>query len=260
MTGHDANSKSRAAAAGFFERLAKLNKREVALAALPPSSAPPAISRSVSRRIEALHYADQCRRWLVASVTANAVVLVLLVVALTATYFRPVYTFKGSPSLSEASRAFYGDQTMDKDQLYMFVLYTLGTLNQVNHQGAPYLPLLQGAVDPAIYSRTKKDVDRNLVEIRKNLITQSLIITAITDVIFDEKTNKLSAYVMGELGVIAGQSTAGVKPVVIPYRARVVMSVNTPSKINPFPYFLSALEQRFDKRAIEWDATQLKNQ
>jgi len=260
MTGHVATSKSRAAAASFFERLANLRRRDAALGSLPVQPAPSALSRGGARRIEALNYADQCRRWLVASVAANAVVLVLLVVALTATYFRPVYTFQGAPSLTEASKTFYADQSMDKDQLYMFINYMLVTLNQVNHQGAPYLPLLQGAVDPAIYGRTRRDVDRNLVEIRKSLITQSLIITAITDVIFDEKTNKLSAYVMGELAVIAGQSASGVKPVVIPYRARVVMGVNTPGKINPFPYFLSALEQRFDKRATEWDASQLRKQ
>lgn len=249
---------ARAAASGLFRRLAARRRRDEALDNPRSPSGPPPPSRRTGRRLESLLYAEQVRRWLVASMAGNAVVLVVLCVAVAATYFRPVYTFAGRPSLTEATRAFYAGQDLDKDQLYMFVNYALVTLNQVNHAGAPYMALLQGAIDPAIYKRSRSEVDRSLVDIRKNLLTQSLHIAAITDVIFDDKTQKISAYVMGELAVSSGQAPGASRQAVIPYRARVVMGVATPSKINPFPFFISGLEQRFDKRALEWDAAQLR--
>lgn len=261
MNSSVAATRARDSAAAFFGRLAaRRRKDESGAAIVGAGTQPPEVPPGLRRRIESLVCAEQARRWLSASLAVNVLVLIALVVGYTATFFRPTYAMVNPPSLKDAAIAHRTADGIDKDTLYMFLNYTLPLLNQVSPQGAPYLPLLQGAVEPSVYGKIRRDTEKNMGEVRKAMLTQNLVISGITDVIYDQNTGKLSAYVIGNLGAIAQQAAKGVASHIIPYRARVVLTVVPPSKVNPFPFFLSALEQRYDARATAWDATQLKKQ
>ena len=40
-----------------------------------------------------------------------------------------------------------------------------------------------------------------------------------------------------------------------PWRARVLLEVNPPSRLNPYPFYLLRLEQRTGPEALAWDQT-----
>jgi hypothetical protein len=71
-------------------------------------------------------------------------------------------------------------------------------------------------------------------------------------VVTDNERGRLSAYVRGYLAIIV-QSTN--KPVVLPYRAEVLLEMAPPSRLNRFPFVLIRREWRIDKAALEWDET-----
>lgn len=154
-------------------------------------------------------------------------------------------------SLKQKAEDYYKLDDVTYDSVALFLTTTLPLLQAVDDGGYPMLGLTRGMVSGKIYEAARQGLERDLPKIRKNMIHQHLQVTRVMNVLADPKSRRIAAYVKGYIVVaIQKGSTA---PVVIPYRAHVVLENNPPSKLNPSPYFLVEKEERINNAALAWD-------
>jgi hypothetical protein len=156
---------------------------------------------------------------------------------------------RSSPSLKQAAASFYGAPDASYNQLAFFLNACLPLLYAVDGTGHPLLPLAQGLVSPGIYAAAEARLNRSGKDVLAHDMTQALSISAITGVVADSASGRAAAHVSGCLVVTARRSEARF----FPWRARVVVGANPPSRLDPYPYYLLRSEERVGPEAPEWD-------
>ena len=200
-------------------------------------------------------------RWLLrvltASVILNGVVIMILFLTGLVAGQRPTLQLNAAPSLRAEADAVFGKNTeVNVDDLLLYVNTVLPLMHRVDDRGSPELPLLRGLVAPAVYDKAEAEAKRSAPLAKKNYVIQNLVVTRVDDVITDTERGRLSAYVRGYLAIIV-QTTN--KPVVLPYRAEVLLEMAPPGRLNRFPFVLIRRDWRIDKAAIDWDEARARD-
>jgi len=162
---------------------------------------------------------------------------------------KPPLVIRAGPSLKEAAAEFYGDREVSYDQLAFFLHGSLPLLFAADEDGHPLLPLAEGLVAPDIYRAAERQLAASGADFAANRMTQTLSLTAISQVVTDSASGRAAAYVRGYLTVTLRHAEARFYP----WRARVVLAVNPDSRLNPYPFYLLALDERTGPPALEWD-------
>ena len=218
------------------------------LAAGVASSLTPAVAITEVKRYA---YVRWLLRVLTASVILNGAVITILFLAGLIAGQRPTLQLNAAPSLRAEADAVFGKNTeVNVDDLLLYVNTVLPLMHRVDDRGSPELPLLRGLVAPAVYDQAEAEARRGAPLAKKNYVIQNLVVTRVDDVVTDTERGRLSAYVRGYLAIIV-QSTS--KPVVLPYRAEVLLEKAPPGRLNRFPFVLIRRDWRIDKAATGWD-------
>ena len=163
---------------------------------------------------------------------------------------KPPLVLRAGPSLKAAAAAFYGFPEISYDQLAFFLHGCLPLLHSTDDAGHPLLPLAQGVVAPDVYREAEARLDASAPDVLANRMTQSLTLTGVSDVVADAASGRAAAFARGYLTVTLRQAEARV----FPWRARVLLAVNPPGRLNPYPFYLLGCEERTGPAALSWDA------
>lgn len=193
-------------------------------------------------------------RWLFRALYCSLVLNGVALAALALTYAnlsdRQSFVLDAGPSLATAQREWMGVEKASVDDLVLFLHDTVPALHMLDDGGNPSLRLLKGTIEPSILTKAEERVMRNIDSARSKLIVQFLVPTRVSDVEEDESTGRIAAYYRGYLVTLI-QSTN--RFVLQPYRAQVVLTRNTPNRVNSRPFYLARIEERFGPKATEWD-------
>ena len=142
---------------------------------------------------------------------------------------------------------------IDFDILSLYLRTTLPLLNQADDvHDSSALNVLKGCVHPDILEKARRAVDAKQKVIREQGVLQNLHLGAVRKLVTDEATKRVTCYIDGFVSILYERSETGVKPVRLDFCARVVLEKNTPSKLNPFPFFMVEREQRYGTAAHNW--------
>ena len=162
---------------------------------------------------------------------------------------KPTLVIRASASLKQEAIAFTGTPAVSYDQLAFFITAVLPRLYTVDETGYPFLLLLQGLVDPALLTITESGFVASATDIKSNHMTQTLTITAVSDVVADEKLGRAAAYVKGYVSVTLHHNEA----LFYPYRAQVLLAVNPVGLLNAYPFYVLKCEEKTGPKALDWD-------
>jgi hypothetical protein len=156
--------------------------------------------------------------------------------------FAPM-AFDGGKTLKEATQAWVGQGIKaNYDQLNLFLNATLPALYQFTPAGAAFRPFIKGLVSPAIIATADTAFMRNLEVVRKKGICQALRLLEINpdNLVFDADSKRVSVLVLGVFELYFQQEPArGV--VRLPYAAKIILTPNTPSAVNPFSFYIEEI-------------------
>jgi hypothetical protein len=151
--------------------------------------------------------------------------------------------FDGGKTLKEATQAWVGQGIKaNYDQLNLFLNATLPALYQFTPDGAAFRPFIKGLVSPAIIATADTAFMRNLEVVRKKGICQALRLLEINpdNLVFDADSKRVSVLVLGVFELYFQQEPArGV--VRLPYAAKIILTPNTPSAVNPFSFYIEEI-------------------
>lgn len=162
---------------------------------------------------------------------------------------KPTLVVRAAASLKQEAAKFTGTPSVSYDQLSFFITAVLPRFYCVDENGYPFLLLLQGLVDPNLITRVESGFITSAADLKANHMTQSLTITAISDVVADDKLGRAAAYVKGYVSVTLRRTEAQVYP----YRAQVLMAVNPIGLLNPYPFYVLKCEEKLGPKALDWD-------
>lgn len=162
---------------------------------------------------------------------------------------KPAVVIRAGPSLKAAAAAQSGSSEVSYDQLAFFLHGCLPLLHSTDDAGHPLLPLAQGVVAPDVYRDAEARLDSSAADILANRMTQTLTLTGVSDVVSDPRSGRAAAYVRGYLTVTLRRAEARF----FPWRGRVLLAVNSAGRLNPYPFYLLACEERTGPRALAWD-------
>lgn len=162
---------------------------------------------------------------------------------------KQTFVLRAPLSLKQEAQKLTGSVSISYDQLAFFIIAVLPRLYSVDENGYPFLPLIQGLIDPSIISHAEAGFNQLGSELKSNHMTQTLTVTAINDVIADEKLGRAAAYVKGNVCVTLNQA----RVLFYPYRAQVLLAVNPVGLLNPYPFYILKCEEKIGAKAIEWD-------
>lgn len=177
---------------------------------------------------------------------------------------RPIYGLYAPTSINKNISDFYSidpnSYYSSTDDVDRFIINTLTLLRRMDPDGKPFLPLLLGSVLPNIYQGAELEY-KNYADVIKNRgLIQNLNITRIQKHRFNKQDKLIYAYVRGYLVTTQVTPPTGVSippRIVIPYRAKVVVSTDILSNANKSGFYLTWLEERLGKEeALAWDKEQ----
>jgi hypothetical protein len=151
--------------------------------------------------------------------------------------------FDGGKTLRDATQAWVGQGIRpDYDQLNLFLNATLPALYQFTPDGAAFRPFIKGMVAPELITTADTALMRNLEAVRKKGICQAFRLSEINpnDLVFDADSKRVSVLVHGAFELSFQRELArGV--VRIPYAAKIILTPNTPSAVNPFSFYIEEI-------------------
>jgi hypothetical protein len=156
--------------------------------------------------------------------------------------------FDGGKTLRESTQAWVGEGIKpDYDQLNLFLNATLPALYQFTPDGAAFRPFIKGMVAPDLIAAADMAFTRNLEAVRKKGICQAFHLSAVdpNDLVFDADSKRVSVLVRGAFELFFQQEPArGV--VRFPYAAKIILTPNTPSAVNPFSFYIEEIAKADD--------------
>jgi hypothetical protein len=157
--------------------------------------------------------------------------------------------FDGGKTLREATQAWVGQGIKpDYDQLSLFLNATLPALYEFTPDGAAFRPFIKGMVSPDLITAADMAFTRNLEAVRKKGICQAFRLSAVdpNNLVFDADSKRVSLLVQGAFELSFQQEPArGV--VRIPYAAKIIITPNTPSAVNPFSFYIEEIAKADDR-------------
>ncbi len=205
-------------------------------------------------------WAAQQNLWLRVSLVVHVFLLALIWFGFYLAYSRPTYIQIAAPSLTEASKNFFGvdynqvDSSLLFDQLSFFSISALTQLYQLDPDGANYVNLLQGMVDPTIIDRAKKNYEKNKQTVVSQRFIQSLVIQRIYPPITNTDTQTMAVFINGYLAISLQDQSNNAVNRIVPYRAKLLLRITPPSTLNPFPFFMEELTDVFGTEACQkWE-------
>jgi hypothetical protein len=174
-----------------------------------------------------------------------------------AVYNRPIYNVKADQSLDVKLKSFRSIPTLDQDMMVVWLVNVIQMLEQVSPNGKPFLPGIVAQVHPVIYDRTMKAYNKIAKEVSDTMSVYNTIITKIAKIYVNEEDKRVTVYFQGFItrAVINPQTIEGktqADRVIIPYRAKALISQGPPSKLNPTGFFLIELTEKFGQDGIKW--------
>jgi hypothetical protein len=198
--------------------------------------------------------------WLKLSLIVHLALVILIWFGFYLAWTRPTYLQIGATSLNQASKNFFAnDYTQVSpdllfDNLSFFTISTLTPLYQLDVDGANYLKLLQGMVNPDIIQRAQKNFDKNQKNIASKNLVQNLTLEQINAPIFNAQTNTIALFVGGYLSLSLQDDAGNAVNRITPYRAKLLLQMTPVSLLDPFPFFLEELTDTFGAEACKkWD-------
>jgi len=198
-------------------------------------------------------YAFVWRLWMFfrISVVFTFITFLLSMLALSIAKEKPVLAVKvpASPyDVAEATRtAVWGDQPFG-DKIQRFAHFVLPILNGIDDTGNRKMSLLSGFVNPEIINAKLKRINRIGAKIKSLKLTQTVVITDIADLSFNERRGQINVAARGY--VIVTQEPGGKRLAqIIPYRGEMTLDVLPYSRMNAFSLYLSRLEEKFGNDA-----------
>lgn len=195
------------------------------------------------------------------------ILLIFTIIIWTAWYLaftKPIYGITASPSLQHRMEEFTSIPSLDRDIFGVWLVDTLETLHQTDPTGKPFLPGIVGQINPEIYEKAVAEYERNRGTIKKQGIVKNLNVTRIVKVYINKEDQRISAFIRGYIittRVIPDSETEAPPPrVILPYRAKVIVEKDIESKINPTGYYLTTLQEKLGKEAIEWERQEMGNE
>ena len=156
--------------------------------------------------------------------------------------------FDGGKTLREATQAWVGQGIRpDYDQLNLFLNATLPALYQFTPDGAAFRPFIKGMVAPDLITAADTTFMRDLEAVRKKGICQGLRLSEVdpNGLVFDADSKRVSVLVRGAFELSFQQEP--VRGVVrIPYVAKIILTPNTPSAVNPFSFYIEEIAKADD--------------
>ena len=156
--------------------------------------------------------------------------------------------FDGGKTLREATQAWVGEGIKpDYDQLNLFLNAMLPALYQFTPDGAAFRPFIKGMVSPDLITAADTAFTRNLEAVRKKGICQAFRLSEVdpNNLVFDADSKRVSVLVQGVFELSFQQEPArGV--VRIPYAAKIILTPNTPSAVNPFSFYIEEIAKADD--------------
>jgi hypothetical protein len=156
--------------------------------------------------------------------------------------------FDGGKTLRESTQAWVGEGIKPNyDQLNLFLNATLPALYQFTPDGAAFRPFIKGMVSPDLITAADTALTRSLEVVRKKGICQAFRLSEIdpNDLVFDPDSKRVSVLVRGAFELSFQQEPArGL--VRIPYAARIILTPNTPSAVNPFSFYIEEIAKAGD--------------
>jgi hypothetical protein len=153
--------------------------------------------------------------------------------------------FDGDKTLREATQAWVGQGVRPNyDQLNLFLNAMLPALYQFTPDGAAFRPFIKGMVAPDLIAAADTAFTRNLEAVRKKGICQAFRLSDVDPdkLVFDADSKRVSVLVRGVFEISFQQEPArGL--VRIPYAAKIILTPNTPSAVNPFSFYIEEIDQ-----------------
>ena len=219
-------------------------------------SAGPSDGSVLHRHFEEYAWARSSVTWLMVATGVIILLVVTIWAGVIMSSARPQGMVVSKPSLQDVIRAEMGKAFVAKrDVLDHFVWSTLMIKNTIDKNGSQ-LVMLRGLVSPDIFSRFERSVERNLLTIRRNQITQSLIVDRIGNIVQSADGSRVSVYVRGTLNIAQEIGEKGPSFRKLPYRAKLVCELVIPSSSNHQHFFVVDLEERVGPKAADWDSEQ----
>jgi hypothetical protein len=156
--------------------------------------------------------------------------------------------FDGGKTLREATQAWVGQGIKpDYDQLNLFLNATLPALYEFTPDGAAFRPFIKGMVSPDLITAADTAFMRNLETVQKKGICQAFRLSEVdpNNLVFDADSKRVSVLVQGSFELSFQREPArGV--VRIPYAAKIILTPNTPSAVNPFSFYIEEIAKARD--------------
>lgn len=237
-------------AAAFWRRWC--SRRRAGPAAAPPAGVPPEAPLPPAVRRHYRHFAWVVHEQRIALLLLGAAAGTCAMVWTMAWHLRrkPAVVVRAGPSLKAAAEAYSGPPEISFDQLAFFLQGCLPLLHATDEAGHPLLALAQGLVAPELYRDAERRLDSEAPDVSANRMTESLTLTEVGDVVADPGSGRAAAYVRGYVTVTLRRAQAQF----FPWRARVLLAVNPPGRLNPYPFYLVGCDERTGPEAPAWDA------
>lgn len=156
---------------------------------------------------------------------------------------RPAVLVRAPLSLREAAAQAADGTDIAYDQLAFFLQASVPLLYQSEMGRHPWLSLAEGLVSPELCQEAERRLQAHAADMSTKGLSQTLVLTDITDVVADAAAARVAAQLDGTVRV----SAAGLPARDFPWRARAVLTANPRARLNPYPYYLLSLETEAPK-------------
>jgi hypothetical protein len=207
-------------------------------AAPPEVTAEPVLPAAVGRHYRAFAWVVHEQRLFALVLGVLGAVCGLVWTAAWQLRTKPAVVVRAGPTLKEAAAAYYGVPEISYDQLVFFLHGCLPLLYEADEDEHPWLPLAEGLVAPDIYDAAERRLTAADLARKSHHMTQALALAGVSRVVADPALGRAAADVRGRLLV----TERGREAVSFPWTARVVLAVNPGSRLNPYPFYLLALD------------------
>lgn len=213
------------------------------------------VSARVIRNLLAYGWASTYHRILFVVTLLLLVINAIFGIAIFSVSHRPTFVVRSQGSLAERAADFFQVNSTNFDELAFYLNSVLSIKNTLTPEGNMMLPLLKGLIAPDIYHSQEMKLIGETEALRVNFITQSLVVTKVTNIVADPKSSRVGAYVIGFLVITVRNAKGGSDATTLPYRALCAVEIQPVSDLSPYPFHLVECQEKVAKDASDWDAS-----
>lgn len=170
---------------------------------------------------------------------------------------RQVYNVIANESLDSRIREYRSLPFLDQDSLIMWLVNTLQLLGQASPSGKPFLPGVVSQVNPEIYEKTITAYNQNMKELIETSTIYNLNITKVAKIYVNEEDKRVTVFLQGFITrmstnpkTLDGRTQSD--KVVVPYRAKAIVSQGIASQLSPSGFYLEELTEKLGPEGVSW--------